>query len=67
MAPKKTHLRKMADDYFDMATRYFQDAKHFKKNNDYSIHIILKKNVDKALYVVYIYHVVNNYHKEVAR
>ena len=33
--PKKTHLEKIALDYLDMAQRYFDDAKHFYKNNDY--------------------------------
>jgi hypothetical protein len=26
---------KHAKDFFDMASRYYSDAKHFKKNNDY--------------------------------
>ncbi|MCF7871417.1 DUF357 domain-containing protein [Candidatus Woesearchaeota archaeon] len=26
---------KEAEDFFDMATRYYSDAKYFKKNNDY--------------------------------
>ncbi len=33
--PKKTHLDKIANDYLDMAQRYYNDAKHFKKNSDY--------------------------------
>ena len=34
IAPKKTHLEKMAQDFFDMAQRYFDDANHFKKQGD---------------------------------
>ena len=29
VAPEKTHHNKIAHDYFDMATRYIEDAKHF--------------------------------------
>jgi len=32
--PKKTHLDKTARDYFDMAQRYFNDAKHFEETGD---------------------------------
>ena len=34
-APKQTHLHKMAEDFLDMATRYYEDAKHFRKKEDY--------------------------------
>ena len=30
LPPEKTHLRKAADDFFDMAKCYFNDAVHFK-------------------------------------
>ena len=33
-APEKTHLHKMAEDFLDMANRYFLDAKHFYKKGD---------------------------------
>lgn len=33
--PKKTHLEKIALDYLDMAKRYYEDAKFFRKKNDY--------------------------------
>jgi len=33
--PKNTHLDKIAKDYLDMAERYYEDAKHFRKNGDY--------------------------------
>ena len=35
ISPSKTHLDKMAKDYLLMATTYYEDAKHFRKNNDY--------------------------------
>lgn len=35
IAPLKTHLRKIADDYLDMANRYYSDAKHFREKGDY--------------------------------
>lgn len=34
-APKKTHLDEIAKDYLNMASTYYEDAKHFRKNNDY--------------------------------
>ncbi len=34
-APKKTHLHKAAEDFLDMAQRYFDDALHFEKKGDY--------------------------------
>jgi uncharacterized protein len=33
--PKNTDLKKVAEDYLDMATRYFQDAKYFRDKGDY--------------------------------
>ena len=33
--PRQTHLNKIAQDYLLMATTYYEDAKHFRKNNDY--------------------------------
>jgi len=33
--PKNTNLKKVAEDFLDMAQRYFQDAKHFKEKGDY--------------------------------
>lgn len=33
-SPKKTHLHKSAEDFLDMAQRYFDDAKHFEKKGD---------------------------------
>ena len=33
--PDKTHLNKIAQDFMQMATTYYEDAKHFKENNDY--------------------------------
>lgn len=35
VSPKGTHLNKIALDFFDMADRYFEDAKHFMKKEDY--------------------------------
>ncbi len=34
-APTKTHLYKMAEEFMDMAQRYYSDAKHFMKKDDY--------------------------------
>ena len=34
VAPKKTHLEKMAQDFYDMAQRYFEDARYFEKQGD---------------------------------
>jgi uncharacterized protein len=34
-APKKTHLNNSALDFLDMAKRYFDDARHFEKKQDY--------------------------------
>lgn len=34
-APKRTHLHKMAEDFMDMANRYYSDAKHFLKKEDF--------------------------------
>jgi len=31
--PKQTHLYKIAEDFLDMAERYFKDAKHFAKTD----------------------------------
>ena len=33
--PKKTHLHNAAKDCLDMATRYFNDAEHFRKEGKY--------------------------------
>ena len=33
--PKKTHLNKIAKDFYDMANTYFCDAKYFFDKNDY--------------------------------
>ena len=33
--PKNVDLKKVAEDYLDMATRYFQDAKYFRDKGDY--------------------------------
>ena len=33
--PKTSELYKTASDFLDMATRYFNDAKHFKEKDDY--------------------------------
>ena len=32
--PKKTHMSKAAEDFLDMAKRYYEDAKHFEKKGD---------------------------------
>ncbi len=32
--PKKTHLYTAAEDFLDMARRYYEDAKHFEKKGD---------------------------------
>ncbi len=34
-APSKTHLDTMAKDFLNMATTYYQDAKHFYEKGDY--------------------------------
>ncbi|PIN68676.1 hypothetical protein COV93_08630 [Candidatus Woesearchaeota archaeon CG11_big_fil_rev_8_21_14_0_20_43_8] len=34
-APDKTHLMKTADDFLDMARRYFTDAEHFRDKDDF--------------------------------
>ncbi|MCX8147162.1 MAG: DUF357 domain-containing protein [Candidatus Woesearchaeota archaeon] len=34
-APKGTHQYKMAEDFLDMAKRYYDDAKHFMEKGDY--------------------------------
>lgn len=33
-SPKNVDLKKVALDYFDMANRYFSDAKYFRDKND---------------------------------
>ncbi len=33
--PEKTHLFSTAEDFLDMAKRYFSDAQHFKEKEDY--------------------------------
>lgn len=32
--PERTHLRKAAEDFLDMAKRYVKDAEYFEKKND---------------------------------
>ena len=32
--PAKTHLNTVAEDFLDMAKRYYEDAKHFHENKD---------------------------------
>ena len=34
-APKRSHSKKIAQDFLDMATSYFSDAKHFFENGEY--------------------------------
>jgi hypothetical protein len=34
IAPKKSYARKIAEDFLEMANAYFNDAQHFKENND---------------------------------
>ena len=34
IAPAKSHLRKIAEDFLSMAQAYYKDAHHFKENND---------------------------------
>ena len=31
----KIDIKKAAEDFLDMATRYYEDAKHFRKKGDY--------------------------------
>ncbi|RMF06950.1 DUF357 domain-containing protein [Candidatus Woesearchaeota archaeon] len=33
-SPQGTHLHKTAEDFLDMAKRYYEDAKHFMDKND---------------------------------
>lgn len=33
-APEKTHIHKIATDFYDMAQRYIDDATHFKQQGD---------------------------------
>ena len=33
--PKHVDLKKAGEDFLDMATRYFNDAKYFRKKGDY--------------------------------
>ncbi len=33
--PKRTHLDSIAKDFYDMASRYFNDAKYFMDKGDY--------------------------------
>ena len=33
--PTKSHMYKVAEDFLDMAKRYFSDALHFKEKGDY--------------------------------
>ena len=34
--PSKTHLRLIAEDFLDMAERYFNDAKYFRDKKDFT-------------------------------
>ena len=34
IAPEKSYTRKIAEDFLGMAQAYYDDAKHFKDNND---------------------------------
>ena len=34
-SPEKTHLRRSAEDFLDMARRYFTDAEHFRDKGDF--------------------------------
>ena len=34
IAPGKSYMRRIAEDFLDMAQAYYNDAKHFKDNND---------------------------------
>jgi len=34
--PEGSHLRKAAEDFLDMAKRYYSDAEHFRKKGDYA-------------------------------
>ena len=34
VAPEKTHLKRLAEDFLDMAQRYFDDATHFFQQGD---------------------------------
>ncbi|HLD05621.1 MAG TPA: DUF357 domain-containing protein [Candidatus Nanoarchaeia archaeon] len=34
-SPKDSERRKEAEDFLDMASRYYQDAKHFQEQGDY--------------------------------
>ena len=33
--PRNVDLKRVAEDYLDMATRYYEDAKYFRKKRDY--------------------------------
>lgn len=35
IAPERSHLRKLAEDYLSMARAYFEDARHFYEKGDY--------------------------------
>ncbi len=35
VSPSKTHLDRISKDYLDMAQRYFDDATHFRKSDDW--------------------------------
>jgi hypothetical protein len=34
IAPKKSYSRKIAEDFYNMAQAYYEDANHFKNNGD---------------------------------
>ena len=35
LAPEKSHAKKIAEDFFNMASSYFSDAKHFFEKGEY--------------------------------
>ena len=35
LAPEKSHARKIAEDFLNMASSYFSDAKHFFESGEY--------------------------------
>jgi len=35
IAPAKSYVRKIADDFLEMAQAYYKDALHFKEKNDF--------------------------------
>jgi hypothetical protein len=35
IAPERSYMRKIAEDFLNMATSYYNDAKHFRDNDDH--------------------------------